>query len=367
MKFVFVSYVSSMGFSDPQAWLKRINAYTGILEALAVTDTVISIEQIDYEGELSKNGVHYHFMRLPDLDRLLPVKLHWFIKSQQPDVVVVQSFHFPLQVMQLRLMLSHKTRIMIQNHAEQPFKGVKKYLQRIADNFVDAYLFASKTLGHGWVDAGNLASAGKIHEVMEVSSVFKPINRSAAQSKTGVSGQPVFLWVGRLNANKDPLTVVKAFLKYAAINPSARLYMIYHTDELLADIQAVLKGHPYQKHIKLTGKIPHGELLYWFNSADFIVSGSHYEGSGAAVCEAMSCGCIPVVTNIDSFRMMTDNGKCGLLYAPGNEAALLTALQQTQQMDIPQKRKYTLAYYTSTLSFSAIAGRFREIAIGLSR
>lgn len=367
MKFVFVSYVKSAGFKDPETWLQRINFYTGVLEALATRHTVISIEQISYSGQYHQNGVHYYFRQYSALGRKLPLKLHCFIKKLRPDVVVVQGLHFPLQVIQLRALLGTKPCIILQNHAERPFNGFKKYWQVLAGKCVNAYLFASKLMGLEWVERGNIQLAGKIHEVMEVSSVFNPVNKALALSKTGAIGEPVFLWVGRLNANKDPLTVVKAFLKFADAQPSARLYMIYHTDELLADIQAVLKGHPYQKHIKLTGKIPHGELLYWFNSADFIVSGSHYEGSGAAVCEAMSCGCIPVVTNIDSFRMMTDNGKCGLLYAPGNEAALLTALQQTQQMDIPQKRKYTLAYYTSTLSFSAIAGRFREIAIGLSR
>jgi glycosyltransferase involved in cell wall biosynthesis len=119
------------------------------------------------------------------------------------------------------------------------------------------------------------------------------------------------------------------------------------------------------KSVVLIGKIPHVDLLYWFNSADFIVSGSHYEGSGAAVCEAMSCGCVPIVTDILSFRMITDSGKCGILYEPGNETALLSALKQTLKINIEAKRKLTLQYFKSNLSFEAIAQKIQLIAASL--
>jgi glycosyltransferase involved in cell wall biosynthesis len=102
--------------------------------------------------------------------------------------------------------------------------------------------------------------------------------------------------------------------------------------------------------------------LYWYNSVDFVMAGSHYEGSGTAVCEAMSCGCIPIITDIFSFRMMTDNGNIGMLYEPGNQAKLLAALQQTATLDISAEKEKVLAYFASTLSFEAIAGRIGAIA-----
>ena len=106
-------------------------------------------------------------------------------------------------------------------------------------------------------------------------------------------------------------------------------------------------------------------MQYWFNSADFIISGSHYEGSGTAICEAMSCGCVPVVTDIFSFRAITANGECGLLYKPGDENALLAALIQTPQMDVQEKRNKALAHFKNNLSFEAIAGKIQEVAASL--
>ncbi len=365
MKFVFASYIFTKEYKSPEAWIDRIKAYTGIQEALAKNNEVISIEQIDYEGEYLKDGVHYHFKRFIKPGSLFPGKLHDFIKSQKPDVVVIQSLHFPLQVIQLRLKLGRKIKIIIQNHAEKPFSGLKKYVQKLADRFTDAYLFASQDMGAEWVEKGNLASIKKIHEVMEVSSVFSPMDKAGAKQKTGVASGLIFLWVGRLNDNKDPLTVVKAFLQFAKKQPSVRLYMIYHTEELLAELQQLLDGSQQKDKVILVGRVPNLELQYWYNSADIVLSGSHYEGSGTAVCEAMSCGCMPIVTDIFSFRMITDNGRCGLLFEAGNGPALLAALMQTQQIDIEEKKKTSLKYFKTNLSFEAIAGRIQEIAESL--
>jgi glycosyltransferase involved in cell wall biosynthesis len=366
MKIVFASYVYSPGFNDPCAWIKHINFYLGTLEALAKTDTVISIEQINYEGRLEKNGVLYHFMKLTKKERLFPGKLHRLIKSQNPDVVLIHGMQYPLQVIQLRLALGPKVIIMTQHHADRPFKGLKKQVAQLADRCTNAYLFSSKDIASEWITQGIIHKPSKVKEVMPVASVFSPINREAARSKTGVSGHPVFLWVGRLNDNKNPISAVKVFLRYLKLQPEARLYMIYQNDDLLPDINKVLSAEPhYKNNIVLVGKIPHHELLYWFNSADFIISNSYRESGGAAVSEALSCGCIPVITDIDSFRVITDNGKCGVLFEAGNEEAMFNALLQTRQMDIPAKRKHTLEYYSATLSFNAIANRFRDIATTL--
>jgi glycosyltransferase involved in cell wall biosynthesis len=135
--------------------------------------------------------------------------------------------HQPVQLIQLGLMLGKHPRIIVQNHAEKPFPGgIKKSLQKLADKYADAYLFASHDMGLEWVTAGNLKSPGKIHEVMEVSSVFFPIDRSEAESQTNVKDAPVFLWVGRLNDNKDPLNVVRAFLRFVPSSPWQKIFFI---------------------------------------------------------------------------------------------------------------------------------------------
>lgn len=362
MKFVFTGYNANLQFTRPLTWLKRIDIYVGMLEHLAKTNEVTYIDHIDFEGDVEHNGVQYLFRRFTKSQLLFPGKLHRLIKAQKPDVVLIHGLHHPFQVIQLRQALGPSVKIILQHHAELPFNKLRKPLQRLAGHYVDACLFASKEMGLDWVRRGNLPDPGKIHEVMEVSSIFYPVDKAHARAKINIGDGPVFLWVGHLNTNKDPLTVVQGFLQFASVSTEARLYLIYQNDDLLAEVQSMVASHPAGKNIILVGAVAHNDLLYWFNSVDYIISGSHYEGGGTALCEGISCGCIPVATNIQSFRMMTDNGKCGILFEPGNAASLYKALQLTTVVNQAAMRDAVLNYYTATLSFSAIASRLRTIA-----
>lgn len=365
MIYVSVTFYSSLAFDAPEAWIKRTEAYAGILQCIGKENKVINLKRINFTGDLVYKNIDHRFHNIGKKDTLFPYKLARHIKGLQPDVVLVQGLHVPIQTIILRMILGKKVKIIAQNHAEKPLQGIKKWLQRMADKCIDAYLFASHELGAAWVKNGNIASAEKIHEVMEISSVFLPMDKAEARIKTRARGEPVYLWVGRLNENKDPLNAVRAFLRFAELRPSARLYMIYHTGELLEPMQTIISLSARKESIQLVGELPHSELQYWFSSADFILSASHYEGSGTAICEAMSCGCVPIATDIPSFRMITDNGRCGLLYEPGNETALLDALKLSCEINAAEKRNAALNYFKSDLSFEAIAKRIQEVVDSL--
>ncbi|MFM6924523.1 MAG: glycosyltransferase family 4 protein [Ferruginibacter sp.] len=362
MKIVSTSYTYTPGFSDPDHWLKRICFYTGILEELAGQHQVHSIEQINYQGLQQFNNVRYHFLNFKKAKQYFPLKLHSYIKALQPDIVLINGLIFPWQVIQLRLKLGRDTKIILLHRGEKPFHGIKRLLQKLADQCIDAYLFTAAEFGKEWTAHGNISKKNKIHEVIQASSVFYPMDKKQARSITGAEGSPVFLWVGRLEANKDPLTVVKAFIQFATLEPEAKLYMIYQDEELLNDIKRLLNfDAKCSAAVKLVGKVAHDELQNWYNAADFIISGSHHEGSGIGVCEAMSSGCIPVVTDIISFRKMTGPGNCGLLYEAGNVSALVQALKQAPMLDMKKERARTLQQFKTELSFEAITEKIEQV------
>jgi glycosyltransferase involved in cell wall biosynthesis len=368
MKFIFTSYVSSPEYDQPDQWLKRIEGYTCILESLSHDHTVLGIEKINYEGEYEQNGVQYYFIKQKKKTVRFPWRMHRLIKQLQPDVVFINGFIFPLQIIQLRLKLGTRVKIIVIHRSEKPYKGAKKYLQMLADRCVSAFLFSSAEFGKQWVENGNISTQKKIYEVLHGSSVFSPGDKAAARSSLDISGSPVFLWVGRLDANKDPLTVVKGFTAFLSYEPMAKLYMIYHTEELLQQVNSLInQDEKTRQAIKLVGKVTHQQLQTWYNAADFIISGSHYEGGGIAVCEAVSCGCIPVITDIISFRKMTGPGKCGLLYEPGNDKALLESLVQTTKMEMENERDKVLKQFNEELSFEAIARKIELVIISLDK
>jgi glycosyltransferase involved in cell wall biosynthesis len=366
MKIVSTGYVTTAGFSNPEQWLNRISFYTGILEELAKTHEVHSIEQISYKGELKQRGVQYHFLNFTIPVPYFPFSLHSYIKKLKPDIVFVNGFIFPLQIIPLRQALGNQAKIIIINHAERPSAGTKGFIQRQADRAVHKYFFTSKEQGMDWVKKRIIADENKIAEVMEASSTFTVMDKEQVRAKTKANGHPVFLWVGRLDSNKDPMTVIKAFAKFIVQQPSAKLYMAYHTEALKNEILNYCeKNTSLHQAVTLVGNIPHQELQYWYSSADFIISASHYEGSGVAVCEAMSCGCIPLLTNIQSFRKMTGPGKCGFLYEPGDDAGLLKLLLQTRVMNMEEETNKVLKQFKEELSFEAIGKKINSIISSL--
>jgi len=358
MIIVSTSYSKSKEFSSPHEWLKRISFYTGILEELAKKNSVHSIERINYTGNLEQNRVHYHFIRLSKTVERFPVSIHRCIRPLKPDIVLVNGMIFPLQIMQLKMNVRRNTKIIVLHRAEKPFKGIKKFLQKAADKFIDAYLFTSEEFGEQWINTGIIQNKKKIFEVVQSSSAFIQTDKQQARQKLNIIGENIYLWVGRLEKNKDPLTVVHSFIEFSKINADAQLYMIFQTEELLADIQKLLAEQKVNT-IHLAGRIDHDHLGSWYSAADFIISGSHYEGSGIAVIEAMSCGCIPILTNIVSFRKLSLHHE--FLYEAGNARHLLEILQKTVSIDRKKLSEDVRNRFQKEFSFSAIAEKVEHI------
>jgi hypothetical protein len=72
------------------------------------------------------------------------------------------------------------------------------------------FLFAAAEHAEAWRRAGFISSSQATYQVMVASTTFRPVARAPARQESGVHGSPAMLWVGRLNANKDPLTVLEA-------------------------------------------------------------------------------------------------------------------------------------------------------------
>jgi len=363
MKIVSLSYVRSSGFHDPQSWLERIRPYGEVLEALAKKHSVISIEQIDYEGGYQWNGVEYHFVRIKN--RRWPTALHRLVKELKPDVVIIHGLGFSLQVIQLRRALGKDVIILAQNHADRIPTGWRKWLRKIADRSINAYLFTSTEMALPWIRNKIIPGESKIKEVMVGASIFPVMNKVAAKSITKMKGSPAFLYVGRVDANKDPRTLIEAFSNFARLQPAASLYLIIQNPEKKHELQKLIEENDLMHVVFIIGKIPHPEMQSWFNSADFIISTSYAEAFGMAVSEAMSCGCIPIVTNIPSFRKLTDNGNLGILFEPGNAGQLASALEKAAKLNLDDERKKILSHYNTYLSAEAIAEQICKAANSL--
>ncbi len=360
MRVIHLSYtVPQPNYSDPEAWLHRISFSVIVMESMTAFAEVIGIYHIKYRGEIEKNKVKYYFTGLGRWQLLLPIQFNRTVQQLKPDVVIVHGLIFSWQVIMLRWQMGKHVKIIAQHHAERPLRDIRQYIQRWADRYIMAYLFSSLDLGRLWVEKKQIRNESKIKVVMGTSSTFYPLDKKLARTTVNVPDEKIFLWVGRLNPNKDPLIVVKAFNRFAKLHADVSLFMIYSTvDQELLNLMRV---EGLTDKIHFVGPVNHDQLQCWYNSADFIVSSSHYEGSGIAVCEAMSCGCIPIVTNIPSFVMMTDNGNIGLLYPAGHEDSLFNELEKSLLLNQQKEREKVLTQFHQQLSGEANARKIMEI------
>lgn len=362
MRIVHLSYARIRNYNDPEKWLSRINFFSALAEEMAKTQEVKSVHCIQYSGVLKRNGVEYHFIERSGIEITFPLKLHRHIlRELRPDIIIVHGFHFPLQVLLLNRAIS-SAKIIIQHHSERPLGHVKGFLQRLVDKFTSAYFFPSIEQAKAWVDKGQISTIKKVHEVTEVPSVFYPIDKGKAKAVTNVDGARIYLWVGRFDSNKDPLTLVKGFVEFARSYDDVRLYIVHQSDELIDQVKLTIReANELSGKIVLVGKVAHAELLYWFNSADFIISTSHYEGMGVAVCEAMSCGSIPILSDIPSFRAMTGDGECGLLFSPGDVDDLKNKLIESRSMHLSIEREKVIERYQRSMSAAAISKKMISV------
>jgi glycosyltransferase involved in cell wall biosynthesis len=367
VRIIHLSYaVPVPQYAHPEKWLARISFITGVFESEAKYAKVTAIYHINHRGTAQQNNVTYHFTKLKRWQLLFPFSFHRFIKKLKPDVIIVHGFIFPMQVLLLRLKLGAHIKIILRHHADRPFRDFRQYLQRWADRYVSAYLFASCDLGQPWTEHKQIRDRSKIKGIMGTSSNFYPMKKDLARQFTNVGSGRIFLWVGDLSENKDPLLVVKAFAEFIKTDTTARLYMVYQTAGLLENLKAEVVNLSVSDSVYLVGKVENKLLVNWYSSADFILSSSHYESGGIAVCEGMSCGCIPIVTDIPSFRMMTDDGRVGLQYPAGDAEALLAALKKSLAIDVEEEKVKVLAQFHKQLSFDAIARKTMDVIKNLT-
>jgi glycosyltransferase involved in cell wall biosynthesis len=355
MRVVDIVYYAHNDYTSPEEVVKKHKPSYGFIPHIGEKLNLQLIKHLNYEGQYDDNGIETHCFKSRNNFWYIPFKTHKSIKRNNPDIVIIQGFIFPIQLVLLKLQLP-KVLVVVQHHGEVPFNGYKKLFQKLADYFINAYTFTSFGNAKAWIESKIISSREKCFEVLEASCYLTQLDKQQSRKQLGITAGDVFLWVGRLNENKDPLTVLSAFEKYLTCNATAKLYMIYQTEELLPAVARFInKNSTIKRAVVLVGKVPHDELAIWYSAADFFVSASHREGSGYALLEAMACGCIPVVTAIPSFIKITTAGEAGFLYPVSDENYLLEILKGLDSVNKENMSLKVLQHFKNNLSFEKIA------------
>jgi glycosyltransferase involved in cell wall biosynthesis len=287
------------------------------------------------------------------------------IAGLSPTVIHVDGLVFPVLVRHLRLMLSKHTAILVQDHGgihaqSSLFQSRRaRLLYRLGLRAADGFLFTAREQAVPWQRAGIIGRAQTIHEIPEGSS---DLGLTVTSVDRPLPGRPALLWVGRLDANKDPLTVLDGFERAATALPEAAMTFVFSEDQLLPEVRFRIEHSAVLRpRVHLLGRVERGPLRSLYAGADLFVLGSHHEGSGYALIEALSFGVTPVVADIPSFRKLTDGGRLGALFPPGNAVELARALRELGGADLGARRQHVCAYFERELSWSAVGRRAFDI------
>jgi glycosyltransferase involved in cell wall biosynthesis len=330
----------------------------------------------EHDEKLCVDGVEFQFVRETSLiDRfsyrigsklLRPNRLLDRIVSLEPHIVQVAGFGHPLQVLQLRRRLPRAV-IVLQDHAAAPRMGWRKELHRRAFAAIDAVLFTAREQAAPFFDAGLFRQDLRVFEALEDSSMFVPGDQRAAQLRSGIHGDPCILWLGRLDAVKDPLGVLEAVAIAADQLPSLRLWCCCRDAPLEHEVRLrIASDVRLRSRVVLLGPRPHAEIEALCQAADFLIQGSRREGSGFAVIEAMACGTTPLVTDIPAFRRITKNGRFGALAPPGDALAMAKNLLECAGKDRVRLRRETRHHFEEELSYEAIGRDLRAVYAALA-
>lgn len=341
MRVVQVSLVRPRGRPDPETLLEAWPTLPDVARATRRAGAEVTVVQSFHrDAEIFLDGVRFRFARA-----LKPL-----VAACRPDIIHVHGLDFAWRT---RMLCRLGIPVLAQDHCSNP--AWRPWRRRWGLGGVAGAAFTHEDQAGPFLANGSLRRGLPVFAVPESSTRFTPGDQEEARGRSGIFGDPAVLWVGRLNARKDPLTALAAIERAVPELPGLRLWCVFHEMDLLAEMRARIAASALlAEHVKLLGPLPHDEIEILCRAADLFLLCSHHEGSGYALIEAMACGAAPVVSDIPPFRALTGDGAAGALAPVGDPAAFARGLVEMARQPATARRERTIRHFDRNLSFDAV-------------
>lgn len=355
----------------PEELLRAWPTLTDLAVAVANEDTNVTVLQVAREDAIVRwNGILCEFVaerpfRIGGRSVLIPRRLARRAAALNPDVVHFHGMSLPIQLRWLQRAI-RGVPLIVQAHSDAIPAWWKVPLHRWGLNTIDGVTFTARTMANRFQEIGLIRPDVRVFEVVESSSWFTPGDQAAARDRTGLYGDPCILSVGRLNPDKDPLTMLDAMSLAMGRLPDPHLWCCYTDAPLLSAIRLRLSREPQLGlRVHLLGAVPHNNIQEFYRAADIFVLGSVREAAGYALVEALATGLTPVVTDIPPFRKITGNGVVGALAPVGDGKAMSEALVRLASGDRRLLRTNARSHFERTLSFDVLGAQLRETYLAM--
>jgi glycosyltransferase involved in cell wall biosynthesis len=157
-----------------------------------------------------------------------------------------------------------------------------------------------------------------------------PDARARLRAELELGAGFVFLCVGRLHPAKDPVNLLAAFARVAAVDPDARL-LLAGTGPLESELRARLAQLGIEQRVRLLGARSDVSDLHC--ASDALVIPSRSEALPLALLEGALAALPVVATSVGDIPGIVDARRSGLLCPPGDESALANAMLELRGME----------------------------------
>ncbi len=331
-------------------WSRHKGAVFTALHNLSTTGSIrYSMVQIaDTETDrIGFSDVDYSFHRYP-MQKLfdgcyedVPLwkmmgRLTWEVVKAKADLIVLPGYHRPeYWAMLAACVLTRKRRAVFCDSTarDRPRRLLTSVPKRIFFALCDGYF------GFGERSREYLMSLGAKREKIFVPCQAAALPRSflsehAFEERVARrnGNAPVFLYVGRLSAEKGIDTLLEAFAQVRETVPNATLRIV-GTGPMHDTLQASVDALGIREAVHFTGSLQDEPLSREYFGATCLVLPSYSEPWGLVVNEALSHGCPAVVSErCGCVPELVVEGETGFVFDAGNVPALrdtlLAALRQ---------------------------------------
>lgn len=198
-------------------------------------------------------------------------------------------------------------------------------------------------------------------------NVFAPLSaedRNQLRQQLGLAGNPVVLFVGRLAAEKELPTLIRAF---AELRRKTKATLILLGDGPLRSVlEDLAQSEGLGSNVRFTGAADSATVRSYLQASDVFALLSSLEGLPVALLEAMSAGLPAVVSDISANRQLIDHERNGLVTKLGDIAAVTAAFHrlisdhELRQQLGRQARLRVVSSFSTEIVAASYEAMFRE-------
>jgi glycosyltransferase involved in cell wall biosynthesis len=263
------------------------------------------------------------------------------LKSFNPDLLFIHGVSLPISLTTMKWGSKNNKIVFVDDHMVKAgsknkysqlfytfFKPFFLIWRRVTNVRVDQWIGVSEETkefmrtNYGIRDKINIVPLGYNDELV----YYDQEGSVKWMKKNGLSkGKKYILYIGKIDAKKDPIFILNAFKKFNKENADYSLLLVGDVNK---DYSKLLEDRIIELNISnevvILNSVPNEEIRFVFSSVEMVIWPF---GSSMAMLEAMACQCPVIASEMPVNRERLSNGR-GVMFLRDNDLDLLSKMNE---------------------------------------